>query len=136
MGSTSHLLNLRVSFSWFLKHNFACLRNLLFRSLALHSLVHGIDALRLFFSRNSIFHLLHFILNEQWFLTQVESSDLISYGLIPEFIGRFPVLVSLSALNEDQLVQVVVTFGMTTSLTTLPGNKCVNLLSLSYLNIP
>lgn len=40
-------------------------------------------------------------------LETVESSDLISYGLIPEFIGRFPVLVSLSALNEDQLVQVL-----------------------------
>jgi ATP-dependent protease Clp ATPase subunit len=39
-------------------------------------------------------------------LFQVESSDLIAYGLIPEFIGRFPVLVSLAALNEDQLVQV------------------------------
>ena len=39
---------------------------------------------------------------------QVESSDLIAYGLIPEFIGRFPVLVSLAALNEDQLVQVLV----------------------------
>lgn len=37
----------------------------------------------------------------------VESSDLIAFGLIPEFIGRFPVLVSLSALNEDQLVQVL-----------------------------
>eukprot|EP00250_Pteridium_aquilinum_P014810 c22215_g1_i1 orf=402-2456(+) len=37
----------------------------------------------------------------------VESSDLMAYGLIPEFIGRFPVLVSLSALNEDQLVQVL-----------------------------
>lgn len=37
---------------------------------------------------------------------QVESSDLIAYGLIPEFIGRFPILVSLSALTEDQLVQV------------------------------
>lgn len=37
----------------------------------------------------------------------MESSDLISYGLIPEFVGRFPVLVSLSALNEDQLVQVL-----------------------------
>lgn len=42
------------------------------------------------------------------FAVQVESSDLISYGLIPEFIGRFPVLVSLSALNEDQLVQVII----------------------------
>lgn len=38
---------------------------------------------------------------------QVESGDLIAYGLIPEFIGRFPILVSLSALNEDQLVQVM-----------------------------
>jgi ATP-dependent Clp protease ATP-binding subunit ClpX len=36
----------------------------------------------------------------------VESGDLIAYGLIPEFIGRFPILVSLAALNEDQLVQV------------------------------
>ncbi|KAL9241860.1 hypothetical protein vseg_015922 [Gypsophila vaccaria] len=40
-------------------------------------------------------------------LESVESSDLIAYGLIPEFVGRFPVLVSLSALNEDQLVQVL-----------------------------
>ncbi|KAL8485738.1 hypothetical protein ACS0TY_027867 [Phlomoides rotata] len=40
-------------------------------------------------------------------LESVESSDLIAHGLIPEFIGRFPILVSLSALTEDQLVQVL-----------------------------
>ncbi|KAF5442733.1 hypothetical protein F2P56_035359 [Juglans regia] len=40
-------------------------------------------------------------------LESVESSDLISYGLIPEFVGRFPILVSLSALTENQLVQVL-----------------------------
>ncbi|XP_037491176.1 CLP protease regulatory subunit CLPX2, mitochondrial [Jatropha curcas] len=40
-------------------------------------------------------------------LESVESGDLIAYGLIPEFVGRFPILVSLSALNEDQLVQVL-----------------------------
>jgi ATP-dependent Clp protease ATP-binding subunit ClpX len=40
-------------------------------------------------------------------LESVESSDLIAYGLIPEFIGRFPVLVSLSALTEGQLIQVL-----------------------------
>ncbi|KAL6497674.1 hypothetical protein OROHE_027054 [Orobanche hederae] len=40
-------------------------------------------------------------------LESVESSDLIAYGLIPEFIGRFPILVSLSALTVDQLVQVL-----------------------------
>ncbi|XP_057423081.1 CLP protease regulatory subunit CLPX1, mitochondrial-like isoform X2 [Lotus japonicus] len=40
-------------------------------------------------------------------LESVESSDLIAYGLIPEFIGRFPILISLSALTEDQLMQVL-----------------------------
>ncbi|XP_022716327.1 CLP protease regulatory subunit CLPX2, mitochondrial-like isoform X3 [Durio zibethinus] len=40
-------------------------------------------------------------------LESVESDDLIAYGLIPEFIGRFPILVGLSALDEDQLVEVL-----------------------------
>ncbi|XP_017258866.1 CLP protease regulatory subunit CLPX1, mitochondrial-like isoform X3 [Daucus carota subsp. sativus] len=40
-------------------------------------------------------------------LESVETGDLIAYGLIPEFVGRFPVLVTLSALDEDQLVQVL-----------------------------
>lgn len=40
-------------------------------------------------------------------LESAESSDFIAYGLIPEFIGRFPILVSLSALTEDQLVQIL-----------------------------
>ncbi|CAH9122500.1 unnamed protein product [Cuscuta epithymum] len=40
-------------------------------------------------------------------LESVESSDLIAYGLIPEFIGRLPILVTLSALTENQLVQVL-----------------------------
>ncbi|PHU05601.1 ATP-dependent Clp protease ATP-binding subunit ClpX [Capsicum chinense] len=38
---------------------------------------------------------------------EVESDDLTAYGLIPEFVGRFQVLVSLSSLDEDQLVQVL-----------------------------
>jgi ATP-dependent protease Clp ATPase subunit len=41
---------------------------------------------------------------------QVESGDLIAYGLIPEFVGRFPILVSLSSLSEDQLVEVFLSF--------------------------
>ncbi|KAK7344078.1 hypothetical protein VNO77_13325 [Canavalia gladiata] len=40
-------------------------------------------------------------------LESVESADLIAYGLIPEFIGRFPILISLLALTEDQLMQVL-----------------------------
>ncbi|TVU32419.1 hypothetical protein EJB05_24150 [Eragrostis curvula] len=40
-------------------------------------------------------------------LETVESGDLIAYGLIPEFVGRFPILVSLSSLSEDQLVEIL-----------------------------
>ncbi|KAJ1263789.1 hypothetical protein BS78_09G213700 [Paspalum vaginatum] len=37
----------------------------------------------------------------------VENDDLIAYGLIPEFIGRLPITVALTNLNEEQLVQVL-----------------------------
>ena len=42
-----------------------------------------------------------------YFLQQVESSDLISYGMIPEFIGRLPIVVSLSSLSEEMLVNIL-----------------------------
>lgn len=34
-------------------------------------------------------------------------TDLINFGLIPEFLGRLPVIVSTDSLTEDQLVQVL-----------------------------
>ena len=37
----------------------------------------------------------------------VQAQDVIKYGVIPEFMGRFPVLVGLDALNEEQLVRVL-----------------------------
>ena len=37
----------------------------------------------------------------------VQASDVIKYGVIPEFMGRFPVLVGLDALGEDELVRVL-----------------------------
>ena len=37
----------------------------------------------------------------------VEAQDVIKYGVIPEFMGRFPVLVGLDPLNEDQLVRIL-----------------------------
>ena len=37
----------------------------------------------------------------------VEAQDVIKYGVIPEFMGRFPVLVGLDPLTEDQLVRVL-----------------------------
>ena len=40
-------------------------------------------------------------------LHQVEPEDLIRYGLIPEFVGRLPVLAVLDELHEDQLVQIL-----------------------------
>ena len=41
-------------------------------------------------------------------LHQVEPEDLIKYGLIPEFVGRLPVLAVLDELDEEQLVQILV----------------------------
>lgn len=40
-------------------------------------------------------------------LTQVEPEDLVKYGLIPEFIGRLPVVASLNELDESALVQIL-----------------------------
>ncbi len=40
-------------------------------------------------------------------LQTVEPEDLIKYGLIPEFVGRLPVAATLSDLDEDQLVQIL-----------------------------
>lgn len=37
----------------------------------------------------------------------VQAQDVIKYGVIPEFTGRFPILVGLDPLNEEQLVQVL-----------------------------
>ncbi len=40
-------------------------------------------------------------------IKHVEPSDLSRYGLIPEFIGRLPVIAHLEALNEEALVQIL-----------------------------
>lgn len=41
-------------------------------------------------------------------LYDVEPEDLIKYGLIPEFIGRLPVIATLEELDEEQLVKILV----------------------------
>jgi len=38
----------------------------------------------------------------------VEPEDLIKYGLIPEFVGRLPVVATLDELDEDALVRILV----------------------------
>ena len=38
---------------------------------------------------------------------QIETEDLIKFGLIPEFIGRLPVVAALSELDEAALIQIL-----------------------------
>ncbi|MGO1369724.1 MAG: ATP-dependent Clp protease ATP-binding subunit ClpX [Senegalia sp. (in: firmicutes)] len=40
-------------------------------------------------------------------LKQIQPEDLLRYGLIPEFVGRLPVIVSLSELDEEALVEIL-----------------------------
>ena len=40
-------------------------------------------------------------------LREVEPDDLLKFGLIPEFIGRLPVIATLEDLDEDALVQIL-----------------------------
>ena len=40
-------------------------------------------------------------------LKDVQPEDLLKYGLIPEFVGRLPVIATLEDLNEDALVKVL-----------------------------
>ncbi len=42
-------------------------------------------------------------------LRNVEPEDLLKFGLIPEFVGRLPVLATLEDLDEDALVQILTT---------------------------
>ena len=48
--------------------------------------------------------------NEKTFdqlIREVQPEDLIKFGLIPEFVGRIPVIVSLEELDEDSLVRIL-----------------------------
>jgi ATP-dependent Clp protease ATP-binding subunit ClpX len=38
---------------------------------------------------------------------EVESDDLIKYGLIPEFVGRLPIVATLEELDEKALIQIL-----------------------------
>ena len=40
-------------------------------------------------------------------MKQIQPHDLIKYGLIPEFVGRLPVVVSLTDLSEEALIQIM-----------------------------
>lgn len=40
-------------------------------------------------------------------LSRIETDDLIKFGLIPEFIGRLPVVATLDELDEDALIEIL-----------------------------
>jgi len=44
---------------------------------------------------------------EENILSKVEPDDLINFGLIPEFVGRLPVISVLNELSEDDLVRIL-----------------------------
>ena len=39
---------------------------------------------------------------------EIRTQDFIKYGLIPEFMGRFPIIVGLDKLTEEELVRILV----------------------------
>ena len=41
------------------------------------------------------------------YLTDVKPEDLIKYGLIPEFVGRFSMVTNVDKLTEEQLIQIL-----------------------------
>ena len=45
--------------------------------------------------------------DETKILSLVQPEDLLKFGLIPEFIGRLPVMVTLEELSEDALVRII-----------------------------
>ena len=45
----------------------------------------------------------------QTVLEQAQAEDLLRFGLIPEFIGRLPVVATLGELNEEALIEILTT---------------------------
>ena len=43
----------------------------------------------------------------EWLLSQVTNSDVVDFGLIPELVGRLPVITPLMPLSDDALVQIL-----------------------------
>jgi ATP-dependent Clp protease ATP-binding subunit ClpX len=46
-------------------------------------------------------------LDETDWMNEVEAHDLVKFGIIPELVGRIPVITALSGLDEDALVRIL-----------------------------
>ena len=47
-------------------------------------------------------------INAEEIVEKLQPQDLIKYGLIPEFVGRIPIVVGLTPLTEEALVQILI----------------------------
>merc|ERR1711862_647863 len=45
--------------------------------------------------------------NNNKILDKIENKDLLKFGLIPEFIGRLPVIATLNELNKSDLIKII-----------------------------
>ena len=45
--------------------------------------------------------------DEKNYLSEAKPEDLIKYGLIPEFVGRFSMITNIDPLSEDQLIRIL-----------------------------
>ena len=45
--------------------------------------------------------------DERNYLTEAQPEDLIKYGLIPEFVGRFSMITNIDPLTESQLIRIL-----------------------------
>jgi ATP-dependent Clp protease ATP-binding subunit ClpX len=45
--------------------------------------------------------------DEKNYLSEVQPEDLIKYGLIPEFVGRFSMITNIDPLSEEQLIRIL-----------------------------
>mgnify|MGYP003631594232 FL=1 len=45
--------------------------------------------------------------DEKNYLSEVQPEDLIKYGLIPEFVGRFSMITNIDPLDESQLIRIL-----------------------------
>ncbi len=48
------------------------------------------------------------VADQQFKMGELLNEDFISFGLVPEFVGRFPVITSLSGLSESDIERIIV----------------------------
>ncbi len=53
-------------------------------------------------------HAIKAVHKEKFTLSKVETEDLVKFGMIPEFIGRFPIVSILSPLSEKDLLNILI----------------------------